>query len=135
MTSVPDWPPASVAVLTTAGPEPHAIPVSTAVRTGEREVRFALAERRGSLARLRADGRCALTVLARGVAVTLHGRAAETGEAEGVALLTLAVESVQDHGKPEFEIDAGVAWHWTDARAEARDAAVRDALRGDSAGR
>jgi hypothetical protein len=130
VTPVPDWPAGTVAVLATAGPQPHAIPVSTAVRTGEREVRFALGRRRGSLARLRADGRCALTVVAAGVAVTLHGRAAETGEAEGVVLLTLTVESVQDHDKPEFEIDAGVSWRWTDERSERRDAAIRAALRG-----
>jgi hypothetical protein len=128
MTEVPDWPAGTVAILATAGAEPHAIPVSTAVRSSEREVRFALGRRRGSLARLRADGRCALTVLAGGVAVTLHGRAAETGEAHGVVLFRLAVERVQDHDSPYFEIDDGVSWRWTDAEAERRDAAVREAL-------
>ncbi len=126
---IPDWPDATVAVLTTAGEEPHAIPVSTAVRTGDREVRLALGRRRESLARLRRDPRCALTVVAAGVAVTLHGRAAETGEAAGVVILTMSVESVQDHDTPLFEIDAGVAWRWTDAEAERRDAEVRAALR------
>ena len=115
---IPDWPDATVAVLATAGADPHAIPVSTAVRSGDREVRFALGRRRESLARLRADPRCSLTVIAAGVAVTLHGRAAETGEAAGVVLLTMAVESVQDHDTPHFEIDAGVSWRWTDAEAE-----------------
>jgi hypothetical protein len=127
---IPDWPPATVAILTTVGDAPHAIPVSTAVRTGDREVRFALGPRRESLARLRADARCALTIVAQGVAVTLHGRASETGEAAGVTLLTLAVERVQDHDLPAFEIEAGVRWRWTDAQAERRDAAVRAALRG-----
>jgi hypothetical protein len=126
---IPDWPPATVAILITAGAEPHAIPVSTAVRSGDREVRFALGPRRGSLARLRSDPRCALAVIAPGVAVTLHGRAAETGEAEGVVLLTLTVERVHDHDAPDFEIDAGVSWRWTAEHAERRDAAVRAALR------
>ena len=126
---IPDWPDATVAVLATAGADPHAIPVSTAVRTGDREVRFALGRGRESLARLRSDPRCALTVIAPGVAVTLHGRAAESGEAAGVVLLTMTVESVQDHDTPHFEIDAGVGWRWTDAEAERRDAEVRAALR------
>ena len=56
----------TVAVLSTGAGEPHAIPVSTAVRRGPREVAFALALRRESLARLRLDPRCALTLIAAG---------------------------------------------------------------------
>jgi flavin reductase (DIM6/NTAB) family NADH-FMN oxidoreductase RutF len=130
MTELPDWPPGTVAILATAGDHPHAIPVSTAVRTGPREVRFALAPRRESLARLRADARCALAILADGVAVTLHGRATVTGEAAGVVLLRLDVDDIQDHDQPTFEIDAGVRWRWTDPAAEERDAKVRAALLG-----
>src|SRR5918911_387339 len=66
LTALPEWPPGTVAVLSTAGAAPHAIPVSTAVRAGERHVLLALAPRRSSLARLRADPRVALTVLAAG---------------------------------------------------------------------
>ena len=128
MTELPDWPPGTVAVLATAGDAPHAIPVSTAVRTGPRELRFALAHRRESLARIRTDPRCALTILAHGVAITVHGRATVVGEADGVAAIRLAVERIQDHDQPTFEIDAGVAWHWTNRQAEARDVAVRAAL-------
>ena len=71
---LPDWPPGTVAVLTTHGADPHAIPVSTGVRRGPTTILFALSLRRESLARLRADPRCALTIVAGGdVAVTAHG--------------------------------------------------------------
>ena len=51
--TLPRWPPGTVTVLATAAGAPHAIPVSTAVRAGDRAVLFALAPRRVSLARLR----------------------------------------------------------------------------------
>jgi hypothetical protein len=124
---IPDWPEGTVAVLATAGP--HAIPVSTARRAGPTTVVFALAPGRGSLARLRADPRCALTVIGEGIAVTLRGRASEAGEAAGTVALRLEVEGVDDHRTPAFEIEAGVRWRWVDAEAERRDAEVRAALR------
>jgi hypothetical protein len=120
-------------VLSTAGTAPHAIPVSTAVRAGERRVLLALAPRRSSLARLRADPRVALTVLAAGdVAVSAEGVARVVAErlpgAESVVAVALDVESVQDHGQPTFAIEDGVRWRWTDRDAAERDAAVRAAL-------
>jgi len=123
---IPDWPAGTVAILTTAGP--HAIPVSTALRTGARTVVFALGPRRGSLARLREDPRCALALIADGVAVTLRGRATEIGEAAGTVAIRLDVEAVDDHAQPTFAIEAGVQWRWTDPEAERRDAEVRAAL-------
>jgi hypothetical protein len=126
---LPDWPDGTVAVLSTAAGPPHAIPVSTAVRSGDATIHLALALRRDSLARLREDRRCALTVLAAGVAVTAHATAAVVEERERVALVRLDVDSVQDHGQPTFEVDAGVGWHWTDAEAERADAELRSALR------
>jgi Pyridoxamine 5'-phosphate oxidase len=130
MTDLPDWPPGTVAILATAGGAPHAIPVSTALRAGPRTVLLALAHSRGSLERLGADPRCALTVLATGnVAVTLHGRATVVGEAAGTAAVRLDVDDVQDHAQPTFEIEAGVRWRWTDEGAERRDQEVRAALR------
>ena len=127
---IPDWPEGAVASLATAGADGlHAIPVSTAVRTGPQTVVFALAPRRGSLARLRADPRCALTVIGEGIAVTLRGRASEAGEAAGTVALRLEVEGVDDHRTPAFEIEAGVRWRWVDADAERRDREVRAALR------
>ncbi len=130
MESLPDWPAGTVAVLSTGGDEPHAIPVSTAVRRGPRSLAFALGLRRESLARLRAEPRCALTLLAAGnVAVTVIGRARVVAEVEQVAIVHVSVERIQDHGRDTFVIDDGVQWRWTDLDAERSDAAVRRALR------
>jgi len=123
---IPDWPPGTVAILSTAGP--HAIPVSTAVRAGPDAVLLALGPNRGSLARLREDPRCALAVIAEGVAVTFRGRATVVGEAAGTIAVRLAIEAVDDHSQPTFAIEEGVRWRWTDADAERRDAVVRAAL-------
>jgi flavin reductase (DIM6/NTAB) family NADH-FMN oxidoreductase RutF len=129
VTALPDWPDGAVAVLATGAGPPHAIPVSTAVRSGPATVHFALGLRRESLARLREDPRCALTVLAAGVAVTAHGTAIVVEETDRVAFLRLDVESVQDHDQPTFEVGAGVRWRWTDEDAERADAEIRAALR------
>jgi hypothetical protein len=129
MDELPDWPAGTVAVLSTGGGEPHAIPVSTAVRKGPRRIAFALAHGRESLARLREESRCALTILAAGdVAVTAIGRAEVVAEHERVTVVALVVERIQDHGRDTFVIEDGVQWRWTDADAERADAAVRDAL-------
>jgi hypothetical protein len=130
---LPAWEPGTVAVLSTGAGPPHAIPVSTAVSSGPRSVLLALALRRESLARLREDPRCALTVLGGGnVAVTVHGRATVVEEpmaaAHGVAAVRIDVDEVQDHGQPTFAIEAGVRWHWTEDEAARRDADIRAAL-------
>jgi flavin reductase (DIM6/NTAB) family NADH-FMN oxidoreductase RutF len=124
---LPDWPEGTVAVLSTAGP--HAIPVSTATRSGDATVHLALAHRRDSLARLREHQRCALTILAAGVAVTAYGGARVVEEGDRVVYVRLDVESVEDHDQPSFELTGGVQWHWTDDGAEAGDADVRARLR------
>src|SRR3954454_15805654 len=126
---LPEWPDGTVAVLSTAAGAPHAIPVSTAVRSGDATIHLALALRRESLARLREDPRCALTLHAPGVAVTVDATAAVVQEDERVAFVRLDVEAVQDHGQPAFAIDDGVRWRWTDAAAERADAEVRERLR------
>jgi hypothetical protein len=129
--SLPHWPPGTVLVLVTQGDGPHAIPVSAAVRSGDAGVVLALGARRGSLARLRAEPRVALLVLAAGdVAATFHGRAEVIDETlvDGVAAVRVAVEEVVDHGRPTFVIESGVAWRWTDSDAAARDATVNAAL-------
>ena len=133
MTELPDWAPGTVCVLSTGGGAAHAIPVSTAVHAGPRRVLLALAARRETLARLRREPRCALTVMAAGdVACTIHARAEIVEEslpgAEGVAAVSLAVDEIQDHMQPRFTITAGVAWDWTDDDARAGDAGVRGAL-------
>jgi hypothetical protein len=127
---VPDWPPGTVAILATIGEDGlHAIPVSTAMRAGPATVLLALGPSRGSLTRLRAKPRCALAVIAAGVAVTVRGRATIVGEAAGTTAVRIDVEAVDDHAQPTFTITGGVAWAWTDADAERRDAEVRAALR------
>jgi hypothetical protein len=128
---LPQWPAGTVVVLATHGDGPHAIPVSAAVSAGADTLLLALATGRGSLARLRADPRVAVLVLAASdVAATVHGRAEVLDEplVEGVVAVRIAVERVADHGRPTFVIEAGVRWRWTDAGAEARDAEVRAAL-------
>ena len=120
MEALPEWGPRTVAVLSTGAGAPHAIPVSTAVRAGPRTIALALALRRESLARLREDDRCALTVMAGGdVAFTAHGRATIVAEpmavSDRVAAVRIDVDAIQDHGNDRFEIDDGVRWHWTDA--------------------
>jgi len=130
---LPAWTPGTVAILSTGAGAPHAIPVSTGVRGGPRTVLLALARRRGSLARLREDPRCALTLLDDGdVAVTAHARATVVQEpmaiSDRVAAVRLDVDRIQDHGQPRFRIDAGVRWHWTDQEADRRDAEIRAAL-------
>jgi Pyridoxamine 5'-phosphate oxidase len=130
---LPEWPPGTVAVLSTGAGPPHAIPVSTAVRAGPRTIVLALALRRESLARLREDARCAVTIIAASdVALTAHGRATIVEEPmaafDRVAAIRVDVEAIQDHGQDTFEIDDGVRWHWTDREAERRDAQIRAAL-------
>ncbi len=132
--ALPDWSQGTVAVLSTGAGAPHAIPVSTGVRAGDRRVLVALARRRESLARLREDPRCALTILAAGdVAITAHARAHVVADpmaiSDRVAAVALEVRRIQDHGQPRFAIDDGVRWRWTDDEAERRDAEVRAALR------
>jgi hypothetical protein len=127
---LPDWPEGTVAVLSTGGGDPHAIPVSTALRAGPRAIVLGLALGRESLARVRREPACALTVLAAGdLAFTALGRAAVVQERERIAAVRIEVERIQDHGTDRFVIDDGVRWRWTDADAERADAAVREALR------
>ena len=127
---LPEWPPGTVTILATAGEAPHAIPVSAAVRAGPRRALLGLAGSRRSLARLRADPRVSLAIVAQNLAVTAHGRARVLDEAlvEGVVAVEIEVDDVQDHDRPTFAIESGVRWRWTDADAERRDAEVRAAL-------
>ncbi len=135
MTALPGWPDGTVAVLSTGAGPPHAIPVSTAVRSGPRTIGLALALRRESLARLREDARCALTLVAAGdVAFTARGRATIAEEpmavSDRVAAVRIDVEAIQDHGDERFEIDDAVRWHWTDPEAARLDAAILRRLGG-----
>jgi len=127
---LPHWPPGTVAILATAGERPHAIPVSALVRAGPDRILLGLAVGRESLRRLRADPRVSLTLLAAEVAVTIDGLArvrAETLTA-GVVGVEIAVQTLNDHRRPAFEIEGAVPWHWTEDGAAERDAGVRAAL-------
>ncbi|MEA2382381.1 MAG: hypothetical protein QOH72_2352 [Solirubrobacteraceae bacterium] len=105
------------------------------MRAGPQRVLLALARTRASLDRLRADPRCALTILAAGdVAFTAHGTAAILEDpmavAENVVAVAIDVDDVQAHADPRFAIEAGVRWRWVDAQAAERDATIHEALRG-----
>jgi hypothetical protein len=127
---LPHWPPGTVTILATAGERPHAIPVSAAIRAGPRPALNGLPSGRGSLARLRADPRVSLAIIAEDVAVTAYGRARVLDDAltEGVVAVEIEVHAVQDHDRPTFAIEAGVRWRWTDPEAQRRDAEVHAAL-------
>ena len=129
---LPEWEDGTVAVLATGGGPPHAIPVSTAVRAGPAAVVLALALRRESLARLRADPAVALSLFGPDVACTALGRARVVRDpmavSDRVAAVWIDVDAVQDHRQPTFAIEAGVRWRWTDAEARERDGALRAEL-------
>ena len=127
--ALPDWPPQTVAILSTGAGAPHAIPVSTALRTGPRTVLLALAERRESLARLREAPRCALTIVVPGATITAYGHATVVATvSDGVVAVRVEVDEIQDHDDARFTIDEGVRWRWTDPEADRRDAEIRAAL-------
>jgi hypothetical protein len=127
--ALPEWGPGTVAVLSTGAGPPHAIPVSTAVRRGPRELVLALGLRRESLARLRADPHCAVTMLAAGdLAFTAIGVGVVEEEGPRVAVVRVDVSRIQDHGNDTFVIDDGVQWRWTDDDAARNDAEVRARL-------
>jgi Pyridoxamine 5'-phosphate oxidase len=130
MDVLPEWPEGTVAVLATAGEAPHAIPVSLVLRAGPQAVVIGLAERRESLARLRADPRCTITILAAGDhAFTLAGRAVSFHDGGPVIGVRVEADELTDHNRPTYEITGAVQWRWTDAEAEARDGEARAALR------
>jgi hypothetical protein len=130
---LPQWEPGTAAVLSVAGP--HAIPVSTAVRLGDDRLAFALAGRRETLDRLRAEPAAALTVIANGCAFSAYGEVAVVREgldaSSRVAALVMRVERIQDHLEgARTEILAAPDWRWTEDEAAATDAAIRDELAG-----
>jgi Pyridoxamine 5'-phosphate oxidase len=122
--TLPDWPARTVAVLATCGEGPHSIPVSAPVRAAPDRVLISLRRERASLARLRADPRAALTVLAEGdVAFTVRGRAQVVEEPmaadPGYAAVAIAAEQIDDHRQAAFRVTAGVGRDWVDADEQA----------------
>jgi hypothetical protein len=128
MVELPHWPAGTVAILASGAGAPHAIPVSTIVRAGPRSVLLALAHSRESLSRLREEPRCALAILAEDLAITVHGHAEVANDLGRVVAVRVEVDAIQDHSRPEFVMESGVRWRWTDDAAERADAEVRAAL-------
>ena len=119
MQTLPEWPARTIAVLATAAPDPHAIPVSAPVRAGDRRILLSLRSTRGSLARLRASERVALLVLATGdVAFTARGRAsviqAPLSGAPDYVAVAIDVDEIDDHRQAEFRVESGVDREWID---------------------
>ena len=126
MDALPHWPDGTVGVLATGAR--HQIPVSLVRRAGHRQIVVGLAPRRESLENLRDDPRCAVTILAPGVAITAYGRA-RLEDAGPIAAARIDVEEIADHDHPTFEMTAGATFRWTDDEAVRRDADAREALR------
>jgi hypothetical protein len=134
MDELPGWPVSTASVLATVDADgaPHAIPVSTARRAGPRRILFALAPSRGSYARLEANARAAMLVMAPEVAFSAEGTVrviAEPLDPDGrVHGLELVVETIWDHNGPTFGMDDGVRWHWTEEDAKRGDDAAHAEL-------
>ena len=114
---------------------PHAIPVSLIVRAGPREILLGLAPRRESLARLRADPRAALTILAAGDhAFTAHGRATVLRGGRRHRRRPDRGRRIADHNRPTYEIATACSGTGPTSDERERDAATRAALRALLAG-
>jgi len=124
--ALPHWERGTPAVLCMAGP--HAIPVSTAVRAGDRRILLALGSRRDALERLRIEPQAAVCLMGRGLAFTAHGTAAvgeELRAAPSVVGVELSVERVQDHlADGRTEMLDGARWRWREERYADSDAAI-----------
>ena len=124
MPGLPDWPPRTIAVLSSVDADVHAIPVSAPVRAGDRSILLSLHRGRDTLGRIRRWPEVALTFLAEGdVAFTARGRAVVVEEPMAIdpeyAAVSIAVDHVDDHRQPAFRITAGVDREWADEPARA----------------
>jgi hypothetical protein len=130
---LPDWPRRTVAVLSTADQDVHAIPVSAPVRAGDRAILLSLHRSRDTLGRIRHRPEVALTFLAEGdLAFTARGRATIVEEPMAVdpeyTAVAIAVDHVDDHRQPAFRVTAGVDREWVDEASRAALAARVHAL-------
>ena len=133
MDALPHWDQGTPAILCVAGP--HAIPISTAVRSGDERVLMALGRGRETLRRLRDDSRAALCVLGEGMAFTAHGRACVAAEqleaSDRVVAVALDVEGVQDHlADGRTQILDGARWRWVDEQLGAAEERIVAELSG-----
>jgi hypothetical protein len=127
---LPHWDRGTPGVLCVSGP--HAIPVSTAVRAGDRRLLLALGAERETLAKLRQDRRAAFCLMGTAMAFTAYGEAAVIREgldsAPGVVAVELRVDRVQDHlADRRTELLEGARWRWREERwAEQEEAIVEE---------
>jgi oxalate decarboxylase len=117
--ALPDWPPGTIAVLSTVDEVPHTIPVSAPMRVGNRRILLSLKRDHASLARLREHPQVALTVLAEdNDAFTARGRARVAQEpmtrAPEYAAVVIDVENIDDHRQPAVAVESGVSVRWVD---------------------
>jgi oxalate decarboxylase len=117
--ALPEWPAATIAMLSTVDGGPHEIPVTAPLRAGDRRIMFSLKHDRGSLARLREQPQVALLIVAQdNVAFTARGAARVVEEhmpgAPEFAAVALDVEHIDDHRQPAMSVDSGVGVRWTD---------------------
>jgi hypothetical protein len=113
--ALPEWPGRVVAVLATVSGGPFAIPVSAPVRAGDRRILINLRRDRDSLARLQAEPRVALLLLAEGnVAFTARGRASAEDLTEDYCAVTIEVDAIDDHRQAAFVVESGPDRRWVD---------------------
>lgn len=110
---LPEWPQDTIAVLVTAGPGLHAIPVSWPLRAGDHRILLSLRINRGSLARLRENGEVALVILGGdNVALTAYGTARIVAdpmpEADDYVAVALDIDTIDDHRQGAFLVEAGI---------------------------
>ena len=132
--ALPIWPEGTACVLATGGDAPHAIPVSTVLRAGDRGVVLGLSKKRESLQRLKDSPQVAVCLMAAGgVALTADGTATVLNDglddAPGMVAVKVDVTTIHDHSSDDFAIDDGVQWRWTDPDSDQRDKAARAELR------
>lgn len=111
--ALPEWPLDTIAVLVTADPAPHAIPVSWPVRAGDRRILLSLKSDRGSLARLRERPEVALLILGGGnVALCARGTACVIADplpgAPDYVAVAIDVEAIDDHRQSAFAVATGI---------------------------
>jgi oxalate decarboxylase len=120
---LPEWPARTIAVLTTVGEVPRAIPVTAPVRAGDRQILISLNRHNESLQRLRECAHVALTILAQGnEAFTARGRAQVIQEpmagAPQFAAVLIDVDELDDHRLQSERVESGVAVSLTSKQAE-----------------
>jgi hypothetical protein len=120
---LPEWPEKTIAVLSTQNEEVHAIPITSPLRIGDRQILLRLKRCRESLARLREHPKVALTIFAKGnLAFTARGPARVVQEpmlgAPTFAAVAIDVENIDDHRQRDLVVDSGVSLDWTNERTQ-----------------